>query len=108
MALSYFFFSYFFNDGQTWGMHLFKKRLAMGPLSFRESILWASHSLLLCLSMGLTLKLKKEIWKDFKNHDYRYDDLLRYKESKIINLLQMIHESELKTQRPVQQIPKAA
>ncbi len=108
VGLNYFFFSYFLNDGQSWGMHIFKKRIALGSKSFKESFQWAAHSLLLCLSFGLSFKLKRTQWANFKNHDYRYHDLVSFKESKVIDLLQKVEEFEAIEEVPEFDISRAA
>ncbi len=94
MLLNYFFFSYFFNHGQTYGMHLTKKRLDLKVNSFSESFHWAAQSMIFCLSFGLSYFWQKPNWSTCRDHDYLYADLVAYKESSPINLLEKIHEFE--------------
>lgn len=92
IAFNYFFFSYFLNHGQTWGMHVMKKRISMPTMSFRECARWASHSLLLTHSLGISIYFKKDHWQSYKDHDHLYSELLTYKEMKVIDLLSKVHE----------------
>jgi hypothetical protein len=93
----YFFFSYFLNHGQSYGMFLLKKRLQMNSKSFMESLIWSSHSTLLCLSFGLSYFLKKSKWNQYKEHDYLYNNLVSQKEVSPISLLGKIAEFEKKS-----------
>lgn len=97
MLFSYFFFSYFMNHGQTAGMMLFKRRVNMKSKSFYEAALWASHSLILCLSCGLSYLAGKAKWKNIKGHDYLYQDLVSFKEVQAINLLSKVDEFAVET-----------
>lgn len=87
---SYFFFSYFFNAGQTYGMYTFKIRTSMKPQSFREAFIWAVYSFALCVSCGISYFFKREIWKFVKAHDHLYHELLSYKEDYSMSLLAII------------------
>lgn len=92
IIFSYFFFSYYLNHGQTWGMHVFKKRMKMKSMNFKDSFYWAAHSLFLCLTGGLFYLAKREQWQKLQRHDYLYHDLLLYKENYQIDLLKRIDE----------------
>lgn len=94
VALSYFFFSYFFNDGQTYGMHTFKKRMHVKTKSFRDAFKFAAHSTLLCWSWGLSYFFTKSIWENVKAHDHLYGDLLAHRDVKTIDLLARIEKTE--------------
>lgn len=94
IAFNYFFFSYFLNHGQTWGMHLMKKRIRMPHLSFKESAKWASHSFILCHSLGASIYFKKSHWQSYKEHDHLYHELMSYKEFKVIDLLEEVEKFE--------------
>jgi len=50
--------------------------------------------MLLCFSFGLSYFWQKSIWNKYRPHDYLYSDLVAYKESSPINLLEKIHEFE--------------
>jgi hypothetical protein len=84
---SYFFFSYFFNAGQTYGMYTFKIRASMNEQSFRGAFTWAVYSQFLCVSCGLSYFLKPSIWTNIKAHDHLYTELMSYKEDYSMNLL---------------------
>jgi hypothetical protein len=90
MLFCYFFFSYFLNDGQTWGMYLLKKRIRMKDKCFKEAALWACSSMVLCFSLGLSYFIHKEKWQNIKSYDYLYDHLMLDKDVAPINLLSEI------------------
>lgn len=92
--LSYLFFSYFFNHGQTYGMYTFKIRASMKSQSFREAFTWAVHSLLLCFSCGLSYFFKPSIWNGINTHDHLYQELVSYKEDSSLNLQDLLKDSE--------------
>ena len=89
---SYFFLSYFMNDGQTWGMHLFKTRLEMTSRSFKEAFVWSIKSMLLCFTGGLYFAFGKSQWEKNQAHDYLYQNLLVHRDIQPVNLLQKIEE----------------
>lgn len=70
---SYFFFSYFFNDGQTWGMRTMKLRLSMPTQSFGEPLLMALWSSLCFLNKTHSVSME---------HDHLYAKLM-YAESTV-------------------------
>jgi hypothetical protein len=76
LVFNYFFFSYFLNHGQSWGLLLVRKRLRMPSKSFLGALKWASHSTLLCLTGGLTFLLHRPSWEGLSDDDYLYRDLL--------------------------------
>jgi hypothetical protein len=94
MIFSYFFFSYFFNDGQTFGMHFLKTRVEMKPKNFRDALRNAAKSFFLCCSCGLTYVFNQQNWDGFKSHDYLYENLLTIKESSPIHLLSEVENFE--------------
>jgi hypothetical protein len=108
VIFNYFFFFYFMNHGQSWGMVLTKNRIKINERSFLAALQWASHSTLLCLSCGLWYVLKKPQWAQVKTHDYLYDELVAYKDSKEINLLKRIEEAKLKQEFREEEVLKAA
>lgn len=105
---SYFFFSYFMNHGQTYGMFLLKKRVELRSKSFRECLSWALHSSLVCFSCGLTYLLKRSKWNSFKGHDYLYQGLMNTKESPSIDLVAKVEEFENEKKEETIYWPKAA
>lgn len=92
MIFSYYFLSYFMNHGQTWGMHVFKKRMKMKSQDYRDAFYWAAHSFFLCITGGLFYLAKKDEWQNIKGHDYLYQDMLDHKEYYAINLLERIED----------------
>lgn len=92
VMFSYFFFCYLMNSGQSYGMFLVKRRIEMEEFSFMKAFKWASHSTLLCFSMGLSFFLRKEMWKEIKGHDYLYQELMTHKDHTYIDLLSRTEE----------------
>lgn len=92
MIFSYFFFSYFLNHGQTWGMHLMKKRVAMKDKSFKDASLWACSSMVLCFTGGLSYFIQKDKFQNFKSHDYLYDTLMIDRPVSPVNLVSAIED----------------
>lgn len=90
VVFSYFFFSYFFNHGQTVGMRYLKKRVSLPSQSFRESFYWALRSFLLCATGGLSFLFSVNKWEMVENHDYLYESLLEIKETSPVSLLATI------------------
>lgn len=90
---NYFFFSYFMNHGQTYGMYLADRRIVMESKNFREAFRWAFHSSLLCLSFGLSYFIKRALWENFTDHDYLYNNLFEPQTYPVpINLLMRLDE----------------
>lgn len=88
ILFSYFFSSYFLNNGQTYGMYILKKRMEMKSNSLRDSFSWATHSFLLCVTGGISLLAKKDVWKSFRTHDHLYTDLFIHKDYKTMDLVE--------------------
>lgn len=105
---SYFFFSYFMNHGQTYGMFLLKKRVELKSKSFRECFSWALHSSLVCFSCGLTYLLKRSKWNRFKGHDYLYQGLIDVKEGPSIDLMARVEEFDNEKKEEMMYWPRAA
>lgn len=94
VVFSYFFFSYFFNQGQTVGMRYLKKRVNLPSQSFRQSFIWAFRSFLLCVTGGLSFLFSGTKWNMLESHDYLYEDLLSPKDFSAINLVAIVEELE--------------
>ena len=94
MVFCYFFFSYFFNHGQTWGMHLLKKRVSMKDKSFKEAAMWACSSMVLCFTGGISYFIMKDKWKNFRANDYLYDGLMVERTISPVHLVSAIEEYE--------------
>jgi hypothetical protein len=90
---SYFFFSYFLNQGQSFGQFLFKHRLPISEKNFSSSFRASLLSTAICLTGGLLF-----FWHRSKfiavTHDYLYRDLFTYKEMKGIDLIEQLKLSD--------------
>lgn len=105
MFMSYFFFSNFFNHGQSWGMHVMKTRIQMPEQNFSTSFLWAIFASSTIMTFGLSFFWARNFfeskgWGTFEGHDHLYVDLIREKEFSPINLveksLDLSHKEESK------------
>ncbi len=85
-VFNYFFMSYFFNHGQSWGLFLMQKRLPMTAKSFRHGLRWATHSSLLCLSGGLTFLMFRNVWSEVQASDYLYQNLMSWDANQNVDL----------------------
>lgn len=97
--MSYFFFSYFFNHGQTWGMNVVKYRIEMKELNFKSSLVWAMFSSVFMITGGLSFlftysKMKNMNWGEFKVHDHLYTELMQERNFSPINLLDQSIETK--------------
>lgn len=92
MFTSYFFFSFFFNQGQSWGMKKMKMRVTIPIFSYRSSLVWAMFSASAMMTAGLTLLsyawIQKKGWGEFKTEDYLYEGLVQYKDFTAFNLVE--------------------
>lgn len=91
---SYFFFSYFFNHGQTAGMKMFKARIEMPQLSFRASLLWAMFSASVMMTAGFSFILaykwmQDKGWGQVKGHDHLYQWLMMERTLSPVNLVEL-------------------
>lgn len=88
---SYFFASFFFNQGQTYGMFKMKTRIDMPEMNFRSSLFWALYSAGAIMSAGLSLVsyqwLQNQGWGSFKTHDHLYFNLIAERSFSPINLI---------------------
>ncbi len=94
--MSYFFFSFFFNQGQSWGMSAMKSRIKMQEMNFRSSLLWAMFSSVVMMTGGLSFLftynwMQKKNWGGFKEQDHLYTELTQDKFYSPVNLLEMTH-----------------
>jgi uncharacterized RDD family membrane protein YckC len=110
---SYFFFSNFFNQGQTLGMHQFKIRIQMEEMNFKSSLLWAIFSTFTILTCGLIFPLAynwmtKNGWGKIESHDHLYIDLLKPRTLHAIDLVKTIEESQQMAIKPEYETLKAA
>ena len=92
--MSYFFFSFFFNQGQSWGMSAMKNRIEMKEMNFRSSLLWAMFSSAVMMTGGLSFLftynwMQKKNWGGFKEQDHLYTELTREKFYAPVDLFEM-------------------
>lgn len=92
--VSYFFFSYFFNHGQTFGMNTMKTRIEMPEMSFRASLLWGMFSASVFMTAGLSFVLaykwmQKKGWGEVKGHDHLYQNLMTERNLSPVNLVEL-------------------
>lgn len=106
MLFSYFFFSYFFNHGQSFGLFSVKRRIEMKQSSFKDAFLWALWSSLLCFSCGLSAIFKISLLDKVKSHDWLYKDFISHKDYSHIQLIDRIEDFE--KELPPQWIKDAA
>lgn len=101
---NYFFFSYFMNHGQSWGLFMMKKRVDVQDKSFLAAFKWAAHSTFLCMSCGLYYLLSSHIWKNhLKDHDHLYADLVAYKD---IDSFSLVEQIERWSEEEVSHVPE--
>lgn len=81
ILLSYFFFSYLFNDGQSLGLYSNRLRIASKNKGLRSSLMNALRSSLICLTGGLSFFWSPSM--KVASHDYLYRDLLEFKDQHI-------------------------
>ena len=94
VMVGYFFFSYFFNHGQTYAMHVFKKRIPMPAQDLKTSLKWSLISSSILWTGGLSLfyfRLKEMI----RNHDYLYSDFMAHKDFVAFDLVSQAQESKV-------------
>ena len=101
-VFNYFFFCYFMNSGQSYGMFLMKKRIQMKSKSFVPAFKWASRSTILCFSFGLSHFIEKKIWSDFQAHDHLYHELISHHEEYTVDIL--LRGQEFKKAAPEEEI----
>lgn len=105
MFVSYFFFSFFFNNGQTPGMKMFKARIEMPDMSFRASLIWAMFSASVMMTAGLSFMLaykwmQSKGWGEVKGHDHLYKWMMIQRDISPVNLV------ELSTGKPAAETPE--
>lgn len=93
---SYFFCSFFFNRGQTYGMKMFKTRIDMPEMNFRSSLFWGLFSAGALMSGGLSLLsyqwIQNKGWGQFKDHDHLYFELVAERSFSPIDLVAATEE----------------
>lgn len=104
--VTYYFFSFFFNHGQSWGMSVMKNRIEMKEHSFRSSFYWAMISSIIMMTGGLALIfarnwLQKKSWGDFRTHDHLYSILMQERYFSPVNLIDL--SSDMNDKKEVQE-----
>ncbi len=98
VLVSYFFFCFFFNQGQTWGMKQKQIRIEMPLMSFRSSLVWAIFSGTAIMTCGLSAIthhwLKSSQLGDFREHDYLYSQLIVERPVCPVNLVQLAGQNQ--------------
>lgn len=89
IMLSYFYISFFLNDGQTLGMYWKKSRIAMKSMDFKETYHWAFESLTLLMTGGISYFFHHEKWQNFQEQDYRYQEMMLPKVDYSLDLIEM-------------------
>jgi hypothetical protein len=88
LLTSYFYFSFFFNHGQTYGMNRMKIRIEMRENDFLDSYRWSIYSMKVAMTFGIfTFYAKKQ---PYKNHDYLYENMMVEKDWVAPNLAEAI------------------
>jgi len=93
ILLSYYFFSFFFNHGQTLGMKSFKLRTVMPEQSVNDSFITAYKTVLSVLTCGLAKKFIGE--NVIKHEDYLYAEFMIHRDLAPINLLDEINKIKI-------------
>lgn len=99
VGLTYFTVFNFFNQGQTPGMKMMKKRISMREHSFNEAIQWAMYSMSVYFSFGLLMKplhdkLKAQGFGEFTKEDHHYREMMMYKTWKADSLVPETEQSQ--------------
>jgi len=112
-AFSYYFFSYFFNQGQTISMRLLGIRVRMEEMAYRASMVSGLYSLSVSLSLGLSLLIESERLQGtglgtFETHDYLYQELLLEKLIQPFSLVEFAERNVVKTKTEFEEFKQAA
>lgn len=90
VAVSYFSLCYFFNDGQSAGARLTGLRLELKTHDLKSAFKASLHTLLVYLSFGWSVG---KFSQQMRQHDYRYQDFLGFREMQAPNLVRAIEVS---------------
>lgn len=99
-AVSYFFFSYFFNEGQTFGMKTMKCRISMKLHDMRDAFTWSLFSIATFISLGFfyNQKLKWVISRssaEIVSKDHLYENFVMIKDQKAFSLIDKIESQTI-------------
>jgi hypothetical protein len=102
ILLSYYFFSFFFNHGQTLGMKSFKLRMVIPEQSINDSFITAYKTVLSVLTFGLAKKFIGE--NVIKHEDYLYAEFMIHRDLAPINLLDETYKNSIEDKSHPNQI----
>lgn len=94
LMVSYYFFSFFLNHGQSAGLYAIKTRIRMHDKSFISALKWSLFSAVNCLTGGF-ISIYFESSKWLVDHDYLYSELLLDKNIHSVNLLERTKSHEI-------------
>jgi hypothetical protein len=91
---SYFFFCFFLNHGQSWGLKVIRARISMPAHDFRLSIRWALYSTFSILTLGTGVFMLQRYIKNkgpdgYVNHDELYLKLILPKDYSPLSLVEI-------------------
>ena len=89
IALTYFFMSYFLNQGQTAGMKIMKCRVKMPHHSFKDALHWAVKSFGIYVTMGFNARAFSA---NVAAHDYLWHELVAQKEVVAPDVMSLVKE----------------
>lgn len=98
VGLTYFFISFYMNNGQTYGMKLLKCRISMNSYCARSSFRWALMSLSMYFTLGLSYRKGTEMLKDFGKitaHDHLWQELMRQKDIAAPDVRTLVKETKV-------------
>lgn len=109
VLVGYFYFSFFFNQGQTLGLSMLKCRISIPEMSFQESFRWSMVSIFMIYTLGLGYRYARDFmenhgWGTFKVQDHLYNELVADKVLSPVNLFNVIenHSTTEETQEFVE------
>jgi uncharacterized RDD family membrane protein YckC len=98
LMVSYFFFSFYMNDGQTFGMKKFKLRLENTGYDPKCSLLWAARCSSVVLTFGFSMFFIKNIFqKSCLSHDHLYHTLMIQTEWAAPSLVERTTQEDIST-----------
>lgn len=104
VAVSYFFFSFYMNQGQTWGLHQMKLRYPLQSHKLWQSLQSALHSISLYFSLGLFIGRLQE---KFVRQDYLYSELIQQRDMAAPSLIDSL-EKQAAVEEEIPDFPIAA
>ena len=81
ILVSYYFFSFYMNAGQSYGMKKMKVRFESCGYEVRSSILWAARTSSVIMTLGASMLFLKDLFRaECVAHDHLYHELMVQKE----------------------------